>query len=374
YAVPAFLLAWQTEKGLHSGLVRWLFRSLILAFFLLGEFVLRETGYPHYEAAVTGLTLFTFLALRDRSATRIAAGFILLALYREDGGFYAAYATVCVSAIAAIDGKDVAWGRGAALAGLGIAISVTAILIQKHYFPGFDSVRSNFVGSGFFAHLTPAFIVERLAGIALSAGLLPLLLGLALLGWFHKPYLVPLLCLLPLLGLHALSVRDELGLFTLHYGLPFAVIQLLVMAQAIGRGAAGRAGAAELAALAFFILSTTAPVSALLGLRNSGYYTLPVLVFDMPDGVTAQYLDEIDGALRSGDAKVCASVGVVALRPDAFPRDTHLNGGAVPDGCGTAIVFDGDMDSHAAKKALADAGYLETRRVGRLLFFQPGAN
>ncbi|MCB1475902.1 MAG: hypothetical protein H6883_01060 [Rhodobiaceae bacterium] len=372
YGLPAFLLAWQVESRISAPLLRWFFRLLVVGFFLFGDFVLRETGFPHYEAIVTGFALLTFLSVRANHRLGIVAGFLALAIYREDGGFYAAYATVCATLLQVLEGERVAWVRRGALVMLGVALSVGAVAIQRLYFPGFDAVAGNFSGKHFFSHLSAEFLAGRLPRALLTAGLLPMLITLPILAWQYRGYLVPFVCMLPLLLLHLLSVRDVLGTFALHYGLPFAVLQLVILALAIKRAGAGLAPIGELVALALFFVATSGPVSALLRLENSGYFTLPVLIMTMPTGDTGEKLREIDAILASGEAKVCASVGVVALRPDGFPRGTHLNRSAVPAGCTLAIVYDGDLESTSAKKLLADAGFVETRQSGKLIFFRPG--
>ncbi|MCC2096289.1 MAG: hypothetical protein KDJ29_05330, partial [Hyphomicrobiales bacterium] len=213
YALPALLLAWQAETKITSTGLRWFFRALIPGYFLFGDFVLRETGFPHYEAIVTGFALLTFLGVRSGNLAGTIAGFAALAAYREDGGFFAAYATVCATLLQALEGERVAWARRAALVVLGIAISVAAVIIQRRYFPGFDAVAGNFSGRQFFSHLSADFLAVRLPRVLLTAGVVSMLLTLPILAWQHRSYLVPFICMAPLLVLHVLSVRDVLGTF-----------------------------------------------------------------------------------------------------------------------------------------------------------------
>lgn len=355
--------------------------ALVIAtvFVASNELLFRAVRYPHFELMVVGLTGLVYACLCRGVIWGMITASVLLVLLREDGGFYAAYA-VLVHAFTRPDvqlGPDL--GRSIRIAAILCAVAITAFLIQHIFFPGFDTFGDNFSGNG-FDHLTFALVWDRVVLMVTTFGQGSLLiwsvavLPFALLGWraLRAPIIwVPIVLMSPLVFMHLIALRDVLGTFLVYYGLPFAIITMMILLGFLDRMTQVQTHAVELLGIASLLVATAVPVNAWFedkeGLIAVEKWNLALR--DWPEGTVPLYKELLSTALATEEPGLCVSEAVAsfdlqhfdmtnALHPKRFAK--HI------DGCDTFLMMDEEIFVNELRPLLREAGFVQTDKVEKM--------
>jgi hypothetical protein len=312
-------------------------------FTLTNEFIFRANSYPHYEILIVGLVPLLYLALARQKYVLAYTLLAMLVLTREDGGLYAAFAALCYFVLMAGLRFSSHAGRTALVVfALGILMSLLSLLIQQIWFQGFETFSSNFSGNG-FDHLSFEFIGTRLVENLKTEGILSLSIAVLMLVFFDRRYAVPTLLLMPLIVLHLVSVRDTLGLFGLHYGLPFALIGALTLMVYFDRHNRHTARRYEHFVIIILLIASSVLAGPLTFMGNGASHRFRIAVTLTPKWVIGNYQQKISERVHLDAPGTCAGITPVALNMDLFPKDRVL-GAKIPPDCQMLILVNGGHD------------------------------
>lgn len=343
---------------------RWLATAAALVLGVFANPLLQAAAYPHYEIAMHAITVSAIAAWMAGRRPLFAACLLWLPLVREDGGLYAAFACL----FCAVLSSRRAGVRGPELRALGIlamvevAAAALAFSIKAWAFPGFDAFAMNYAGEG-WAHLSTAFVVERLQSSLSNPNVWPVLLGSAVLAAFDPRYAAGVVLLAPLYALHLLSVRPEHGNFTLYYALPWALAAVTWLALAIVRARQSLSSIGEWLVVTASAMLLSAPFHAATGARGQFWYVAR-WAFERPVAnlgsmrefalwVRRDYVRSGGGA-ASHSGKECASMGIAALIPNEMRPDELVDSRSDISRCRTLLLQRADID-YGALVARAEA-------------------
>lgn len=199
-------------------------RAACLSILIAGNGItLAAIGFPHIELAMPALLLLS-LALRRSTVWLWLPPLLLLFTIREDGGCHAALAFAALAALRAWQEQRLAAARGdAAIAGLCLLASATAILVQHLLPQGGAALGGTYLGHPPLAHVDAAFLADRLHHLFKDRAYVwapLLLLGLAGLIWRDLRLLAGVVIALPWLTLSVLAVSHQAGEMWDYYSLP----------------------------------------------------------------------------------------------------------------------------------------------------------
>ena len=323
----------------------------------------QAAGYPHYEIALLSLTSLA-LAAWIRGEHRLF--FFLLAwlpLVREDGGFYAAYLCL-VCAILAFGHEPADRARAvrlAAMAAIAAAIAVVSVLAKPKLFPGFDAFAMNFSGHH-WNHVTAGFVVERLRATAANPNIVPVLVGVAVLGACDVRYLLGFALMTPLYALYMVSVRPEHGHFTLYFALPWLLPPIVWIAVYVRRARSQPPARLEGLAILAVSLALAAPVQAAARVPGNSWYVaewaLRRRVVDL-HAIQQFSRAALDVARRDAAARrrACASMGIAALVPNSLQPDEVVDGSRALANCEVVLLLNGDMSYGPLRARAEDDGF-----------------
>jgi len=346
--------------SLRNGLPAWqayLAVAVAAVFTLTNIPMIRALDYPHFEIAFPGLVGVLFLCLLRKRLLPALITIAIMALVREDGGLFAAYTvTVYWAANVRFDDKAMV-SRCLALFTLSLALSVLGMIVQHVWFPGFATFSSNFSGNH-FDHITIGFLLHRLGALFTNFGAAPAILISVILGMANVRYAFPLLFMLPLIVLQLVSVRDVIGTFQLHYGIPFAIVGLLILIMALFDSA--RMQQSKVVWIAIF---------ALLAVNHAPTRTWVTWVTQAPEfsiPASQRYIEELT---PDENHSICGSVGVLALAPDRFAREQFVKG-EIPDHCTSVILFEGDLDYRRLHPLMSALAFSRIDKLNRLELYR----
>ncbi|MCR9134528.1 MAG: hypothetical protein NXI27_00925 [Alphaproteobacteria bacterium] len=338
-------------------------------FSLTSQFVVAALGYPHYEIVfigASGALYLTLFAKRYWLALLLAS---MMVLSREDGGFYVAYAALCALFT---QSAGILHPASRPLYGfilIGVLLSLCILAAKAVYFPGFATVEGNFIGDG-FSHLTMGLIAKRIQNLFESAGTLPFLLLLPIVALRFPRATIPFLLMLPLVFLHLISVREVIGNFELHYGIPFAVIMIVMLIQILDSLERSGNKALDLSVVVLLVVVSSAPFAAGFDLRNqSGSYFYWIFWRDWPN---RDYLDDqrfIRQTVATQTGVTCGSIGVLALEPDLFAVDDFIRD-SVHDHCDGLLLYENDLAYDRLRPIVEAEGFYLVGSINKSLHFQ----
>ncbi|MBC7283798.1 MAG: hypothetical protein H5U12_20510 [Hoeflea sp.] len=140
-----------------------------------------------------------------------------------------------------------------------------------------------------------------------------------------------LLFMLPLIFLQLVSVRNIIGLFQLHYGIPFVIVALLILIMVLFDSARVQS---KMVWIAIFALLAVNHAQTDAWIK----WATQVPVFSIQ--ASQRYIEELT---PDENHSVCGSVGVPALAPDRFAREQFVKG-EISDHCTSVILFEGGLD------------------------------
>lgn len=346
--------------------------AIMLALLIGSSSVLlfQAASYPHFEISMIATASLALAAyLRNRNFLFVLS-LLMLPLIREDGGFYAAL--ICLLILALNFRRQDGWNREQTkliiLALSGVLIAALCFLIKSKLFPGADTFGSNFSGDG-WNHLSAQFITERLANLVSQNNFLIIITGTVILGIYDRRYLSGLVLLSPLITIHLLAVRDELGQFTLYYALPWLLVCLNWVAVFISRGIEKKTPTTlECVLIVGLALSLSAPVQYLLGMQiNSS--RIPILVIK-PERIHIRSMVAFLQPLvyppdqRKNGEQICASLGIAALIPDVLNPEQFITAESSLKPCRQILLLRGDMDYPTLESQATKAGFILRSRSG----------
>ena len=332
-------------------LLRKYFNLILIFLFVIGfEYILRANGYPHYEMMTLGLcSIFTASYLNKKPVIMVLAALLAL-LVREDAGLYLVYCALSATMIAGSNPSKFKWNdlprwhqvslcAVAILASFGVLAS---FVIKAKYFPGFATMESNISGNH-FSHVDLDLLKERGWSLLSHMGPLPLLLAICLLGFVSYVYLAPLILMMPMLILHLVAVRSELGLFTLYYGIPFVFIAMLTL-FCFFKINQEKFSWVSVVLILFLVLGSSGLVQSKMYNDKHQDYVTNRLMFHIPKLQVGAYKKFIDSTfLKYNDKKICGTIGVVALEAQRFDHLYKIDN-PMSDACDLVMTFKGDMD------------------------------
>jgi len=337
-----------------------IFAAFALTF--TNEFLFRAVAYPHYEVLLFGLTPLLFLALTRQKNVLAYSLLVVLVLTREDGGFYAAFAALCCFLLMKGPRFSSPVGRQALVVfGLGVLMSFASLYAQSKWFPGFETFPTNFSGNG-FDHLSFELIATRLLENLKTEGFLSLSLAVLLLVFFDRRYAVPALLIMPLIVLHLVAVRDLLGLFKLHYGLPFALIGAMVLMVYFDRHHRRVTKRYEPLAIVLLLLASSVLAGPLTLTGSGASHRFRTSVTSAPNWVIGDYQQKISERVQLDAQGTCAGTSTTALDPDRFPKNRML-GATIPQDCRTLILI---KDGYEYARFAAMARFSDYKIVEKL--------
>ncbi|GAB5506745.1 MAG: hypothetical protein Rhirs2KO_19080 [Rhizobiaceae bacterium] len=349
--VACLSLLMPDETGSLRGLLILLIVAMLIFF---NQVYLSTVGYPHFEMAGTAI-LIAGLAAARRCNWALGSFLLLFNIaIREDGGFQSAAVALAIigESLLRRDRQTPFWLMGTVFV-LSVVGSFGTLAAKEIWFPGGGTLTSNFTGSPAFAHLGGELIADRLAKFASRPELLaPVVVTvLAAIVFRRLSYLLLLVFYSPLLVLYLVAVRDLLGEFQLYYALPFLVIAMWPF-YVFAREPSGLRMARP--ALMLIPLMMASPIVGLFGAPGPGLgfvsRTLHPANYETR-AMQAAIVDSLDSA--APNARICPTVGVVALEPNQFtPEQTRWN--QAPEQCDIALVFRGDLDEARVARLLAD--------------------
>lgn len=323
----------------------------------LSNILFQAAAYPHFEVALLALSALALAGALGGSLSLFVFSLAVLPLVREDGGLYAAW--VCCACMAITHGQDprpvLATRTLAILAAAGVAFSVLSMGLKAALFPGFDAFSANFSGDA-WSHVSADFVAVRLRGVATNVSTATIIAGSSALAVFDVRYLAGLLLLSPLLLLHLVSVRDEIGHFTLYYALPWLLPCAVWLAVFSRRAARRTASRAEALVILVASVLLTAPLHAVLGVQPQ-FWRVPVAAMSAPvadiDGMKAFILWSRTEYAHTYP-RDCVSPGIAALVPNDVESDEVLDAGADLASCGGILMMRGDI-AYNSLRARAEA-------------------
>lgn len=186
-------------------------------------------GFPHIEIAIPALILL-FIALYF-SDKKISSYFVfaLLLTIREDAGFhlFGLLMTIFVTKYIFVKNSKSFDKDLFIIAFIGFTYSIFAIYIQKTYFPGDDALERIYLGNPHFAHITYAFVMEKLTFLLNNREYLyiPFLFTLVLAFYYKNIFILSsFLASLPWLLLSLLAVSSMPNSLSNYYAFPFIVV------------------------------------------------------------------------------------------------------------------------------------------------------
>jgi hypothetical protein len=203
--------------------------ALLIAF---NGLALSMLGFPHIESFIPPLILAAIAAIVGARTSRFSSilfgiGFLVFALmltFREDAGLHAC---LTFAALALITRRHRVAILFAALAGLGLVYSLTALLAQHAIVPyGGQSLGNIYLGHPAFAGLRPAPIVHRLLYWATARAYIfgPLVMLALVAIWLRDEALaVGVLITLPWLTLSLIAVSPMAGNLWGYYSFPLMI-------------------------------------------------------------------------------------------------------------------------------------------------------
>ncbi|CAE6687254.1 hypothetical protein [Candidatus Nitrotoga fabula] len=329
----------------------------------------QAAGYPHFEIsmiATTSLALATYL--RNRNFLFVLS-LLMLPLIREDGGFYAAL--ICLLILTLNFRRQDGWNREQTkliiLALAGVLIAALCFLIKSKLFPGADTFGSNFSGDG-WSHLSAHFMVERLANLVSQNNFLIIITGTVTLSSYDRRYLSGLVLLSPLIAIYLLAVRDELGQFTLYYGLPWLLICLNWVAVFVSRGRGKNPPTTmECLLILGLALSLSSPVQHLLHMQEN-HSRIPIQAVKAERGDIRSMIAFLQPLVHppSQEKKdeICASIGIAALIPDALNPKQFITAESSLKSCRQILLLHGDMDYDTLRSQATKTGFILRSRSG----------
>jgi hypothetical protein len=321
---------------------------------MLSNVLLQAAAYPHYEIALFALSSLAVAAWVSSHYLVFAFCLLWLPLIREDGGFYAAFA--CLACIA-LDyspsrRRDVRIVRLSALALLEITASVCALIVKARYFPStWFNFSFQFSGHS-WDHVSMAFIGDRLQSLIRNENAMPVVAGSAILAAVDVRYASGFVLLCPLYALHLLSVRPELGHFTLYYALPWLLPAIVWLAVFAKRSRAATAALPESIILLMLAIVLSVPMQRAMGVRRQHFYAVKSAfegpVVSIPS--IRQFALEVrqnyaQGALDgvSGQSQ-CVSQGMAALIPNDVQPDEVVYADSDLAKCRTLLLIHGGSE------------------------------
>jgi hypothetical protein len=311
----------------------------------------QTAAYPHYEIATFALAVLALVAWVAERPTLFVVSLLWLPLIREDGPFYAAFVCLACAALQLGERRShpISIRTLVLLSAASLAAGVAAFGIKAVFFPGFDAFSSNFSGDG-WQHLSADLIRQRVTALVRNLNIAPVLLGVALLTLRDVRYAAGLVLLSPLFLVHILSHRDQLGLFTLYYALPWLLAWIVCICLFVRRAMASRTTRFEGAVLVAASLTMAAPIHAVLG-SGRHYWYVPHWAVTRPVRDIAamqRFALQVRSAfllpsVSATDRGVCVSQGIAALVPDDFTRQELLTDGSDLTKCHAIMLFRGEI-------------------------------
>lgn len=313
----------------------------------LSNILFQAAAYPHFEIALLALSSLAIAGWLGGHRGLFGICLLVLPLIREDGGLYAAF--VCLACIAITNAPRQSAAPSetrllVSLALVGIAATVVSLYLKARLFPGFDAFETNFAGDS-WSHLSGSFLAGRLGSLARNLSLSPILVGSAILAIYDIKYLSGVALLLPLILLHLVAVRDEIGHFTLYYALPWLLSCTIWLAVLARRASSSHVAIAEPIVVLVASLWMSAPLQAAIGADGRSWRVARAALTERVAGLESmtefvlwtrrEYVDAV--------GRSCVSLGIAALVPNDVAPDDVLQ---APDDiarCGSVLLMRGDM-------------------------------
>jgi len=221
------------SPGSGQGLVRSTCVAIIALMLAYNGVTLASLGFPHFEIAIPAL-LVAFFALYLNGHPKLALSLLVLGLLmREDAGlhYFGLFFVFSIYLYFANERRLTQQVKAyTILALVCLLYSATAIGIQKLFFgSGDDALRRVYLGDPAYAHVSLAFLLERLSFFLQNRLYIvipfALMIGLAAYKKNWGP-LVGIVAVTPWITFNLLAVQDQAGGLRSYYSFPVALALL----------------------------------------------------------------------------------------------------------------------------------------------------
>lgn len=352
----AVMIAAMISLASPSLLSRWILLGVVAAIAMFGDMVWQLAGYPHIEIATIALCTVGFAFHQRRMFVAAAGAYGLALLVREDGGLFVALFLIAAAALrmrAPTDWRTLLTSRELPFAVVAVAFSVLMFWLKAAHFPGFPTFSSNYSGEN-WSHVSLSLVAARIAELSTNPPILLTVLAASALGLFSWRYLIVPALVSPLLIAQLLAIRDVIGLFRLHYIIPWLVIWIGFVLAASYRAKRGEFGRFEAGLLLVFAILASAPVTAALRQPSSIYALRFATTGEVAD--LQALANKLETEIAHDDpGGACLSIGAVAIVPDAVLPQQVVGPDSDMTGCTRLYLMRGDMDYRRIRQIL-DAG------------------
>jgi len=357
-----FALLAGSVLALVFGVRSTLLFSAAVLFVLIGDLVLQYATFPHFEIAILSFCLLGAALWIGRLHWLAILAFAVACLVREDGGLFVA-ATLVAIALTSNPAKALR-SKKAMLAAAALVVSAAMFGVKARFFPGFPTFDFNYAGNH-WDHVTPAFVLGRLADLGGNPQALNALVSALALAVLSCRYLIFPVLMAPLVVTQLLAVRDLLGHFVFYYAMPFLVISAGQYVVAAIRARQGTLRRNEPVVLLVAAILGSSPLMFAVSLPSS----LPMLAATLSQPAPTDLLQIADrtNAAVTAIPDACFSYGVAALIPNSVVKAQLLTPESDLAPCPTVFLFRGDVHYDALKPKVAGwtagpviAGRIET--------------